>query len=434
MFYSPFTDENGNIKKLKDINYSDLKILENIDEGYKIEYKLLWDDNFKKKSLCKSISSFANTDGGWLFIGVDNNGSLHPIDKTRTDFGQQIGEIVKTHISPSPRFESKIVISPEDKQKGVLIILIPEGIEPPYLCNGTIYTRVGSSSEPIKIQHRADIDNLYTKKKEINDIWDKFCTNKIYENANYPMCSIYLYGQNNTPFISYENEENIISNFARECGFENWMSSSFYSYLFHNSKNISIDTCTTSLEFFRNWNIKLHIPFCILPETISGKIAEEIKAKEPKYDISGFKAIDGYLTSEIISFSLSKILSKFVEYGCILEDYRIKVEISNVKNSFLFYPSMNNEWINIASNRFRYCAKHTVATEIPIPLTSSKDNLFNTFAILALGIGNAYGYTYNEFINLYGCGGQARERMLSNSKFTNNDYFNSLESYIDSFI
>jgi len=435
MYYSPFIDKNGNFKTLKDIEYSDLEALKDIDEGYKVEYKSTWDDNVKK-AIPKSISSFANTDGGWLFIGVNNDGIVQVIQKQRTDFGQQIGELLKSHVSPSPRFETKFVCSPSNNQQGVLIIRIHTGIEPPYISDGTVYTRTGSSNKPVRIQHSADIDKLYSKRKEHLDAFEKFCDNKIFDNIEFPYCSIYLYNQGiNTPYTSdLRGDYEFIENFAKECGFDTWMPSSCISYMFHNSKIIGPYSCTTSLELFRKWHIKLHLPLCTVSPVLSKQIANIVSERQPAFDITSFSAIDGYLTCEIISTTLSKVLEQLVKMDCNLEDYKVKVNISNVKNSFLFFPTKNQEWLNIVCNRFRYSVIKNISIDLPFTFDKKKDFLLNSFIVLSPSIGNAFGYTSGEFGNLYTSSLKVREELLEKKNFSNHEYCTQLEYFFNRYI
>lgn len=435
--YSPFTDKNGNFKTFRNIRYSDLAILEDIDEGYKIEYKSVWDKNFTHKHLSKSISSFANTDGGWLFVGINNDGTINPIDKARTDYGQQIGEIIKSHISPRPKFDTKFIKLPDNKRKGILIVRVYEGLEPPYICDGTIYTRVGSCKEPVKISQRTDIDQLYSKRKNYLDVFETFCTNKIYEDADFPYCSIYLYNQSeNTPYFSdLKEDDNFINNFAKVCGFSTWMPSSYLSYIFYNSKNIGRNCYTTSLEFFRNWHIKLHLPLCTVPQGMVTKITDKVFKKEASFDITSFTAIDGYLTCEIITFTLNKVLEELIVNGCNLKDYKIKIELSNIQNSYLFFPTKNKEWLNMVCNRFRFSAKKKVITDLPYTITNpKKDNLLNSFLIVSPSIGNAFGYTSNEFNKLYASSNIVRAELLEKNNFSNHEYNDKLEFFFDDYI
>ena len=59
MEYSPFIDKKGNKIGLEKLRFANiLSIEENgIEEGYKVEFKSKWDDNFKKKHLCGGSNS-----------------------------------------------------------------------------------------------------------------------------------------------------------------------------------------------------------------------------------------------------------------------------------------------------------------------------------------------------------------------------------------
>lgn len=435
MFYTPFLDKQGNPKKLTDIEYSDLDILTNIEEGYKVEYKSLWDDKFKKKALPKSISSFANTDGGWLFVGVNNDGTLQPISKDRTDFAQQIGEIIRTHISPCPKFETKFITLPNDDEHGILIIVIYEGVNPPYICDGTVYTRIGSSSEPIKIQHRADIDKLYAKKKDYIDEWKNFCTNKIFDQLNIPYCSIYLYyeGGNTTYTEDIKGNEEFLNTCCKKCGFEVYMPSTYNSYIFYNSKNVGFNCCTSCMELFRNWSVRFHTPFCTLPQNIHDLIAEKINSYEHKIDIQYFTGIDGYLTCELISNTISKILEQLALQGCNINDYKIKIDVFNAKNTYLFFPTKDKQWRNLAISNFRHALMNTISTDIPYRL-ENEGVLLNAFLILAFGISYPFGYSYNEFSVLYAKGLEVRKELLDDIRFTSEEYFKRLELFINNYL
>ena len=74
-----------------------------------------------------------------------------------------------------------------------MIIQVCEGINPPYICNGTIYIRSGSSKLPIKSE-RNSIDDLINKRERFNKVMEKFCVNNfISGNTNIPYCTIYLF-------------------------------------------------------------------------------------------------------------------------------------------------------------------------------------------------------------------------------------------------
>lgn len=134
-FYSPFTDKQGNPIDIYHLQHRHLIQLSNkmIEEGYQIEYKTELTDSVKRK-LPKIITSFANSAGGWLFIGVDEKTyDLDRLEKPyRTDYSQVIAQILREHTSPIPRFEARF-LKAKKSSHGVLIIYVYEGINPPYI-------------------------------------------------------------------------------------------------------------------------------------------------------------------------------------------------------------------------------------------------------------------------------------------------------------
>ena len=110
--------------QIEKVKYSHLTQLKDCDEGHHLEFKLLLEDGGKAQ-LAKEITSFANCEGGWLIVGVDDKTKeLKPIDKQ--DYSQRVGKIA-TRISPMPEFNTRFLTLPNDKKKGVLIIYVHEG-------------------------------------------------------------------------------------------------------------------------------------------------------------------------------------------------------------------------------------------------------------------------------------------------------------------
>ena len=69
--YSPFLDKKRRPLPIEKIKYQHLEQLADCDEGHHVEYKLLLDDGGKAQ-LAKEITSFANCEGGWLIVGIDD--------------------------------------------------------------------------------------------------------------------------------------------------------------------------------------------------------------------------------------------------------------------------------------------------------------------------------------------------------------------------
>lgn len=164
--YNPFN------KVISEIKYEDLKSLieNNISEGWFIEYKRSFPTNNKK--IANSIASFANSEGGWYIIGIEekenesNPSEIIGFDlKTNKKPSDKITNIVKDNIDPIPYFESKLIKIPNNKV--VLIVQVFEGHDTPYISNGSIYVRVGETSKPVAIDDRYQFEKLLDKQKNL---------------------------------------------------------------------------------------------------------------------------------------------------------------------------------------------------------------------------------------------------------------------------
>ena len=152
--------------RLKDIE----KFLANIedDETFFLEFK---EENIRNVQLTKEISAFANSFGGYIFLGVDNSKNIVGCTNKWTEL--KINTIVCNGISPMPQFDIKKFNLSNSKK--LYIIKVEEGENPPYVTNdGYIYHRVSSSSDRVKDANT--LNNLYLKSQ--NNI--KRVENKIY--------------------------------------------------------------------------------------------------------------------------------------------------------------------------------------------------------------------------------------------------------------
>jgi len=136
MSYNPFN------KKIQDIDKNDLDSLINrsISEGWYIEYKSNYpssNGNLDNQKIAKSISSFANTKGGWIFWGIESDKYNRPTNVCGLDiskfnnFQDQISQIISSNINPIPIFHFKQIDL--EKDKIVLIIQVEESPIPPYI-------------------------------------------------------------------------------------------------------------------------------------------------------------------------------------------------------------------------------------------------------------------------------------------------------------
>lgn len=159
-------------KKFEEITADDLDVLLDVNEGWFIEYKR---EVPKNKNIAKSISSFSNQYGGWLFYGIEENkerkaGNFLGIDLNQIHIDEtNIRNAVVSHLNPQPFYKIKVLSGPCQKinlelSKGIIVIYVPQGANPPYIhSSGVIYRRIGDSSEPKEETDRFILERLWEK-------------------------------------------------------------------------------------------------------------------------------------------------------------------------------------------------------------------------------------------------------------------------------
>lgn len=348
--YSPFFDRNGNQLDLSQLRFSHLTQLQDIDEGYKIEYKSTFDASVKKK-IPAIITSFANSEGGWLIIGVgDNSRDLKCIPKLRSDYSQIISQLLKERTSPIPTFDSRFLVNPKNKREGMLIILVHEGHFPPYISNGTVYIRNGSSKEPIKSE-RSTLDYLYQKSTKFTKELEDFCKRTIYfpgnsdqagaEKIPYPICNIYFknigyHNQSPKDYRDFFNElkaqifditDNMFSSAQR----------TFNSIIFrHQSLDPSVLSATPTIEMFSDLSAKIHIPLGFSKDE-DRNTAIQILKKQGLIRGENIKICNGLDSFNCVYASLKIVTSLYKHYKLPVSDLAVCFETENSNNSFLFF-------------------------------------------------------------------------------------------------
>lgn len=177
--YTPFDS------KLRDLKTSDLAILKQVEEGWYIEYK---SEVVNVSALAKSISAFANTYGGWLFLGIAEKSKAEPvadnfqgIHRGEIDASlQRIRKALNDHVNPVPFFETKVLWGPEEsigleKDRAVICVWIPRSVATPHVHKkGVIYRRVADSSEPKAESDRFVLDQLWRRADDLNRLYEKW--------------------------------------------------------------------------------------------------------------------------------------------------------------------------------------------------------------------------------------------------------------------
>lgn len=174
MSFNPFNKPLGDNLVLEDLQKL---IVNKVAEGYFIEYK---SDFRPPEKIAKSIASFANTYGGWYFIGVKTDG--HNVANEICGFSSvahhdpiaKVRDAIKAYIDPIPVFFAQ-AINIED-QKAVLVVYIPSNQETPFIHrDGRIYRRVHDSSDPTPETSRHTLDRLFDHGKGVAKEFERFC-------------------------------------------------------------------------------------------------------------------------------------------------------------------------------------------------------------------------------------------------------------------
>lgn len=118
-----------------------------ISEGLNVEYKLEYIENIKK-----SVIAFANTDGGKLYIGIEDNGNIVGVkdsDVTMLKLTNAIRDSIKPDVTLFTTCEVQIM-----NGKSIVVLTVQKGTACPYYLSSKgirpegVYVRQGASSVP----------------------------------------------------------------------------------------------------------------------------------------------------------------------------------------------------------------------------------------------------------------------------------------------
>ena len=166
-------------KAAPDVKSEDLEVLRKVHEGWYCEYKR---EVSSAKDVAKSISSFANQYGGWLFYGIASNAHDHSAEAFPgigsadwPNAQMRIRDACALNISPCPFFELFFLKGPDSglglpADRGVIAVRIPKGDNAPYVhSSGRIYRRLGDRSDPVPETDRSVLDLLWRRSRDARE-------------------------------------------------------------------------------------------------------------------------------------------------------------------------------------------------------------------------------------------------------------------------
>ncbi len=135
-----------------DVGPADIEEFLRRGENEQVEFKQ--DVSKKPQEFLETLISFANTEGGFVFVGVDDNGV--PLGFHDPKFEEWIQNLLDSHCEPRPAVG---VEKKELHEKTIYVVRVAEGKNKPYnLRNRGIFVRAGSTNRPAS---RIEIDNMY---------------------------------------------------------------------------------------------------------------------------------------------------------------------------------------------------------------------------------------------------------------------------------
>ena len=172
--YTPFE------KPIRDLQISDLVVLKTVTEGWYVEYKR---QPVTSSALAKAISAFANTYGGWLFLGIAELNKENPVagsfpgvpnDEVDATM-QRLRQCAAEYLNPTPHFVTQTLRGPCSatglaKDSSIIGLQILQSHTAPHVHkDGRIYRRVADSSEPKPETDRFILDQLWRRGDRIRD-------------------------------------------------------------------------------------------------------------------------------------------------------------------------------------------------------------------------------------------------------------------------
>jgi len=170
-------------KSINELNIDDIRIFceKGIKEGFTLDYKEDFPNNLEK-----TICAFANTFGGVILLGVEENQEGKPIMPIKgIDFERGLHErvvnIILDNIYP-PLFPEIEVVRFQDNgnDKAVVVIRIPQSDMTPHLIDNKrkVYIRTDNRNKPEEVATIDQIEWLYNKRKKSEEL-----KQTLYDNA-----------------------------------------------------------------------------------------------------------------------------------------------------------------------------------------------------------------------------------------------------------
>ena len=341
MAFCPFRDDRGQQKSLDEVTYDDLAQLRDLDEGYALEFKQSFGQSVRKK-VPKIIASFSNSSGGWLVIGVsDATKELTPIRRDTFDFSQAIGELCRRHVTPTPRFDMRFVLKPGSTDEGVLLVKVEEGDFPPYVADGVVEVREGSTSGPAVGSALVELYGKATRRRaEVSE----FCRRTVYFSAGLALFDLYLFRMGASDLdatsrsVTNLHAEAMRQAFARQ-GLECHVQHAHDSLIFRASVPAGPADPHSAIELFGDESMKLTVPAVLLAGTERAHALATLAAALGVGELPGSGDATVMSAPETLArvTRMASLLDRYLrERGAEWRDYAVAYELEGMAGTMLW--------------------------------------------------------------------------------------------------
>ena len=293
-----------------------------LTEDKRTEFKIKLTDNIEKE-----VIAFLNTDGGNIFIGVDDKGNIKGLTGNLDLLQRTIKDRIKDNIMPSALGLFDVILNEKNGKKYIQII-IAKGNERPYYLRGmgmtpdSCFVRIGSSVESM---NQEDILNLFSKR-----------TRNSLKNIKSPKQDLEF----KTLKIYYQEKGfEINDNFLRKLEFYNDNNEfNYLAYLLADNNNISVQFAKYKGNDVSNLIENEDFGFCSLVK-ITDNILNKIMLENRTYTKIEYKTrkeiklYDYNAVKELVTNALVHDLSEASDNAC----YEKKNIMRSWTNKVFFY-------------------------------------------------------------------------------------------------
>lgn len=336
--FSPFRTEQGAPKAINEVEYADLAQLRDLDEGFVLEFKQTFSPSVRRK-IPKIVASFANSRGGWLVIGIsDAEKNVCPVPRPGADVSQIIGELCRRHVSPAPRFAARFLPDPTTPEQGVILVQIFEGDFPPYVADGVVEIREGSTSGPAAGTALVDLYDKATRRRfEVR----AFCKRTVHypmadaRGEALPLFNLYLFRMSRSSEESFSRDRDnehvaAMRDAFSQRGLGCRVQHAHDSLVFRIPARDETVAPHSAIELFPDESMKLSVPAVLL----DGRQNEEALATMARSALfppaPGARLIDAAATLNRVK-RMATLLDRYVRVRSIAwQEYAVAYELENM--------------------------------------------------------------------------------------------------------